>query len=289
VEGDAVASTGRADESGKSGLVMPDDLVAESVDASAEVLDENVHDDVSVVERGCNSHIPQTSASNDGAFDERMDRALDMATDDYKPLMGLNDVDSDVVLEQFQQATLTEENVQKWDEMLGKCLDTDVDARMSKRQAMFRDVIESGSMDARGTCAQQFRAAHGPNSEAGMKYRELKTREEQQTFRMQWAHAKYNDLVERTDHLQSWQRVDTKSAIYAPFGALVQEQGGWHDQAASKGVKTQVAQASKLGGDWVQKAPANESAVISEALVRLRRAAHASVVVVQDPRTRVDA
>ena len=43
---------GRADESGKSGLVKPDDLVTKSVDASIEVRVENVHDDVSVVERG---------------------------------------------------------------------------------------------------------------------------------------------------------------------------------------------------------------------------------------------
>ena len=118
VEGDAASSMGLADESGKSGLVKPDDIVAKSVDAPVEVRDENVHDDVSVVERGYNSHVPQTSASNDGAFDERLGEALEMATDDYKPLMGLNDVDNDVVLEQCHQATLTEENVQKWGEML---------------------------------------------------------------------------------------------------------------------------------------------------------------------------
>ena len=34
---------------------------------------------------------------------------------------------------------------------------------------MFREVIETGKMDPRGTCAQQLRAAHGPFAEAGMK------------------------------------------------------------------------------------------------------------------------
>ena len=50
-----------------------------------------------------------------------------------------------------------------------------------------------------------------------MKYRELETRDEQHTFRMQWAQAKYTEIVERKEHFQPWQRVDAKSAVYAPL------------------------------------------------------------------------
>ena len=92
------------------------DLTATSVDGPIEAHGENVHDDTSVTDGGGNAG---KLSSNEGATAQRVEATLDAAAADYTPFMGLDTVDSDVVLNQFQSAALKEDNVAKWDELLG--------------------------------------------------------------------------------------------------------------------------------------------------------------------------
>lgn len=121
-----------------------------------------------------------------------------------------------------------------------------------KQATLLSDMLETSKFETKSYIGNKFRTECGKNKELGEKYKGMKTRDEQQTFRLDWAKLQLKEIVEKKVHKQSWSRVDRTKGRYRPFGRLVIDFGGWSDLMAIKGATTAATKCLAMGDPWVR-------------------------------------
>ena len=84
-------------------------------------------------------------------------------------------------------------------------------------------------------------------------YKNLPSQTAQRDFRLKWAADSRAPLVQKLakEKRTTWSRKDTQKFRYRPFGALVQDWGGWQSEEAVKGATNASAMCVAMGPPWV--------------------------------------
>jgi hypothetical protein len=126
----------------------------------------------------------------------------------------------------------------------------------SSKMADIKKALESG-LNMRSAIGQQFYREHikasSPNHEL---YKTIQAGDNKVeatlNLKQDWLKAKYNHLLQAKEYCKKYQRVDSTKGVYKPFGRIVQDEGGWDDDAAVTGAKKLAIKCLMMGGNWIK-------------------------------------
>ena len=172
---------------------------------------------------------------------------------------------------QMAGAPLTEENLETLQENLTSALQgeleaqgttqdgehewvprIDLTAHESARYQALKNVLETGQWDSRSSLANRMRAKY-PN----IKMKSL-TPDEARKWQVKFCTEEMQELTVVKTQETSWRRVDTTTAVYRPFGRIVQKLGGWGDALAIAGATKGCSKCLILGPPWWRIHPQTE-------------------------------
>ena len=82
--------------------------------------------------------------------------------------------------------------------------------------------------------------------------------QQNRNYRAAWEFAQYKHVDVSKTQVKSYSIVNRNHGCYRPFGAIVQNEGGWGDTAAVRGTPIMALRCIKMGGEWASRNPSTE-------------------------------
>lgn len=120
---------------------------------------------------------------------------------------------------------------------------------LTQQEQEFAKVIEQGSFEARSAVGQAFSRAAGKDPA----YKELKGWQAKRDFRMKWAQARFESMMQSKMRQTVVRDKHIKKGEYIPFRKVWEKEG--LDEAGFEAARNYVRYCLEAGGEWCRKNP----------------------------------